>query len=182
MENWTVYKHTSPSGKVYIGITKRSCKIRWSNGKGYKDCPIFFRAIEKYGWNNIKHEILFENFNEVSAKMTEEDLIYYYKSIDKSYNITNGGDGVKGVQKFGEDNPFYGHSHTDVAREKIAKSQIGENNSMFGTKAPCAIQVNGKYLTEYASEIGIPYKKFYLYYYKHNKDLEKTINYYLNKK
>ena len=32
---WTVYKHTSPSNKVYIGITSREPKLRWDNGNGY---------------------------------------------------------------------------------------------------------------------------------------------------
>lgn len=182
MDKWIVYRHTSPSGKVYVGITKRNCKVRWNNGLGYKDCPLFFKAISKYGWENIIHEILFENFNEISAKITEEDLIYYYKSINKSYNITDGGDGMKGVKKFGEENPFYKHQHSEESKQKISESQQGNKNSMYGTKAPCAIKINGKYLTEYAEEIGVPYKKFYLYYYRHEKDLEKTINYYLSKK
>ena len=36
MNNYCVYKHTSPSGKVYVGITKLKPKYRWNNGKGYK--------------------------------------------------------------------------------------------------------------------------------------------------
>lgn len=35
MNNYCVYKHTSPSGKVYVGITKLKPKYRWNNGKGY---------------------------------------------------------------------------------------------------------------------------------------------------
>lgn len=29
MNNYCVYKHTSPSGKVYVGITKLKPKYRW---------------------------------------------------------------------------------------------------------------------------------------------------------
>lgn len=32
MNNYCVYKHTSPSGKVYVGITKLKPKYRWNNG------------------------------------------------------------------------------------------------------------------------------------------------------
>ena len=32
MESYTVYKHTSPSGKVYIGITKLGVERRWQRG------------------------------------------------------------------------------------------------------------------------------------------------------
>ena len=65
MADYIVYKHTSPSGKVYIGITGRTVKERWGkNGNGYKYCPYFYRAIKKYGWDNIKHEILYEGLTE----------------------------------------------------------------------------------------------------------------------
>lgn len=37
MKSYTVYKHTSPSGKVYIGITCRKPEYRWNHGKGYKE-------------------------------------------------------------------------------------------------------------------------------------------------
>ena len=56
-----VYKHTSPSGKIYIGITGKKPKVRWNNGNGYKHNRHFYRAIKLYGWNNILHEVLFEN-------------------------------------------------------------------------------------------------------------------------
>ena len=32
MKSYTVYKHTSPSGKVYIGITCRKPEYRWNHG------------------------------------------------------------------------------------------------------------------------------------------------------
>ena len=36
-KTYCVYKHTSPSGKVYIGMTcKDPPEKRWSNGNGYK--------------------------------------------------------------------------------------------------------------------------------------------------
>lgn len=60
MDNYIVYRHTSPSGKVYIGITSRQPEQRWLNGNGYKDSPKFYNAIKKYGWDNFNHEILFQ--------------------------------------------------------------------------------------------------------------------------
>ena len=56
-DNWTVYKHISPSGKVYIGITSIVPELRWK--KGYGKQTIFGKAVGKYGWNNFTHEILF---------------------------------------------------------------------------------------------------------------------------
>ena len=50
---YTVYKHITPSGKVYIGITSIKPDKRWNRGKGYKDNIYFSNAINKYGWDNI---------------------------------------------------------------------------------------------------------------------------------
>lgn len=45
--NFIVYKHTSPSGKVYIGITMQAPSERFKYGNGYKDNEYFWRAIKK---------------------------------------------------------------------------------------------------------------------------------------
>lgn len=91
MNNISIYRHTSPSGKVYIGQTCKKPEHRWDNGKGYKQCTVFFYAIKKYGWENIQHEVLFTGLDQLNADIIEEDLIYYYKQIGKSYNLANGG-------------------------------------------------------------------------------------------
>ena len=92
--NYTVYKHTSPSGKIYIGITKFDPKYRWlNNGRGYKTQTVFFNAIIKYGWINFTHEILYTNLSEEEALNKEEELILQYKSYDRryGYNISKRG-------------------------------------------------------------------------------------------
>lgn len=95
---YLVYRHTSPSGKVYIGITCQSAKKRWQNGKGYtkNNQPYFNAAILKYGWNNFKHEILLKDRTESEAKYAERYLIKWYKLHNISYNITDGGEGMLG--------------------------------------------------------------------------------------
>ena len=96
VKNYTVYKHTSPSGKVYIGITCCPVEKRWGkNGSKYKTQP-FYRAIKKYGWDNINHEILFTNLSKDEAFQKEIELIKYYNSTDRryGYNISNGGNEV----------------------------------------------------------------------------------------
>ena len=97
-KNWCVYKHTTPNGKVYIGITSQKTQLRWRNGKGYKT-QVFNHAIEKYGWDNIVHEVLYENLLHEDACKKEKELIEEYKSNDRryGYNITSGGDGTIGV-------------------------------------------------------------------------------------
>ena len=64
---WSVYIHTTPSGKKYIGITSINPKERWNGGiSGYKG-QIFEYAIRKYGWNNIIHEIIATNLSQEEA-------------------------------------------------------------------------------------------------------------------
>lgn len=90
---WSVYKHTSPSGKVYIGIAK-DVKHRWrNNGSGYKGSTRIWYAIQKYGWDNFKHDIVAEKLTRQEACDMEIALIEKYKSTDPTfgYNLTSGG-------------------------------------------------------------------------------------------
>lgn len=91
---YTVYKHTSPSGKVYIGVTSLRPKERWSGGAGYVKNKHFYRAIKKYGWENIKHEILFDGLSKEDAFKTEIELIKEYRSNEREfgYNLGTGGE------------------------------------------------------------------------------------------
>lgn len=103
-KTFCVYIHTSPSEKTYIGITCQDVQNRWKNGRRYLEKnkngkyahPAFANAINKYSWKVFKHEVRFKNLTEKDAKMIEVDLIYYFKKIGKSYNISDGGDGFLG--------------------------------------------------------------------------------------
>lgn len=52
---WIVYMHKNKiNNKVYIGQTHRTLEERsQAHGTGYKKCLLFWRAIEKYGWDNF---------------------------------------------------------------------------------------------------------------------------------
>lgn len=90
--NYTVYMHIAPSGKRYIGVTSMPVEKRWQKGKGYQN-QIFYHAIQKYGWNNLKHEILFQNLTREEAEQKEIELIAFYDTTNrnKGYNIAVGG-------------------------------------------------------------------------------------------
>ena len=90
--SYTVYKHTSPNNKVYIGITSRKPEYRWNSGKGYINNKYFTTAINKYGWNEFEHSILYENLSKEEAETKEIELIKKYKSNQREYgyNIENG--------------------------------------------------------------------------------------------
>lgn len=101
MNDYYVYKHTSPHGKVYIGITQQRPEKRWKRGLGYKYNPCFFNAIKKYGWDNFKHEILAEALDKEQAEEMEVRLIREYQSFDrnKGYNIALGGNAPSPVEE-----------------------------------------------------------------------------------
>ena len=93
-----IYKHTFPNGKVYFGYTSyKNPKQRWGkNGVGYKDQPVY-DAIEHFGWDNIKHEIIIKGIPTVAeAKMHEKALIneHHSNDIHFGYNFTPGGDSI----------------------------------------------------------------------------------------
>lgn len=96
-----VYKHTSPNGKIYIGITKVDPKQRWSNGNGYYYNAHFNSAIQKYGWNNFTHKILYSGLTREEACEKERFLISFYHSDDPKYgyNRTQGGESNFSVSK-----------------------------------------------------------------------------------
>ena len=81
---YLVYIHTNKiNGKKYIGITSKKSSQRFRNGRGY--CSRFGNAIKKYGWNNFKHEILYNNLTRNQAEMIESELIKFYKTTFEKY-------------------------------------------------------------------------------------------------
>ena len=93
---WSIYKHTFPNGKVYIGLTKQEPEKRFKNGYGYEDCPLMFNAIKKYGWNNVQTTWLYSNIETVQeAGLLERKAIQEYRSNEREfgYNLSNGGQG-----------------------------------------------------------------------------------------
>lgn len=108
-ENYTVYMHRFPNGKVYIGITCQRPGARWRNGEGYKG-QVVYSAIIKYGWENVEHIILFSRLTKEQAEEKEIELIAVFRSNEKrhGYNIDNGGN-CEGT-------------HSQETRAKIAES------------------------------------------------------------
>lgn len=94
MDGYTLYMHTVPNGKKYVGITYRDPEKRWNHGSGYASNSEFHKDILKYGWNNIKHKILLTGLTLEQAQTWEVELISKYKTTDPKhgYNFTRGGD------------------------------------------------------------------------------------------
>lgn len=122
---YKVYRHTCPNGKVYIGITSQTdINRRWQNGYGYHNNVLFYRAIKKYGWENIRHEVLFDGISKQAAEKKEIELIKITKSNNPryGYNIENGGNCIG--------------THSEETKRKISDSQRGEKNHNYGKPSP----------------------------------------------
>lgn len=158
-KKYCVYIHIFPNEKTYIGITCQNPKYRWRHdGTGYKpkkkNSSRMWNAILKYGWDNIKHEILYKNLTKEDACQKEIELIALYQSNNKKfgYNISKGGESstleeetkqkISNARKgnnygmIGENAPMYGKHHTEEAKQKISNALSGENNPSYGK--PCS--------------------------------------------
>lgn len=93
-KKYCVYIHINKTNdKKYIGITSKPPKQRWDNGKGYLNNPYFNHSIEKYGWDNFEHKVLFENLTKEESKITEIEMIEKFNTlVPNGYNLTKGGD------------------------------------------------------------------------------------------
>ena len=140
---YEVYAHIFPNNKVYIGITSYGAKNRWHGGYGYKKQQMMWRAIQKYGWDNIEHKVLFDGLTEDEAKQKEIELIALYKSDQREYgyNIRHGGDICAGYKlsnetrnkmseaKKGCKNWIYGKHMPKNVRDKLSESHMGIKHS-----------------------------------------------------
>lgn len=94
MNKYFVYAHENKiNGKLYIGITGRNKpEDRWQNGRGYSG-TLFGNAINKYGWENFNHIVLFSGLSKEEACQKEIQIIKDLHTQDRryGYNIADGG-------------------------------------------------------------------------------------------
>lgn len=143
---YTVYKHKNKiNNKVYIGITIQKPQHRWGkDGNGYKQNKYFYSAIQKYGWDNFEHIILFENLEPDVAYKKEQELIALYKSNSKEYgyNQSVGGEFGSLGCSMSEDArkkislANKGKTLSDEAKEKDRLAHLGCKNAMWGKPSP----------------------------------------------
>ena len=121
-KTWTIYKHTNKiNGWSYIGQTASAkAKYRWGrNGKWYQGQKLFWEAIQEYGWENFRHEILEEGIPTLAeANKREIYWIQFYHTWQgdpecRGYNTMRGGS-----------NNWY--IATDETREKMRQAKLGK--------------------------------------------------------
>jgi group I intron endonuclease len=119
MNNYVVYVHTNKTnGKRYVGITNNISKRWCANGRRYEECPHFWAAIKKYGWNGFTHEVIETGLTIDEANEAEKYYIAKYKTCNNlyGYNIQPGGDFVPTMT---------GKHHTEETRAKMRAKARG---------------------------------------------------------
>lgn len=147
--SYCVYKHTFPNGKIYIGITSIKPEKRWRYGKGYKHNQFLTDAVLKYGWDNVKHDILYSGLTKEEAEQKEIELITKHHATNRKfgYNLDNGGNCIG--------------KHSEATRLKISQNQDPEK---LRRKKVIQCDLNNNFIKEYRGlreaerETGIPHQ------------------------
>ena len=141
-----IYKLTSPSGKIYIGQTQ--CFQDRMQGYRRGKCNLYVkRAVDKYGLENIKLEILEKD---VPLEKLDEREQFYFDTLqpfgDSGYNICTEAGTTRGRKRppeemqgsidyvtgrFGELNHFYGKKHSEETKQKQREVKLGKKQSDY---------------------------------------------------
>ena len=77
--NYSVYIHIFPNGKKYVGVSENINK-RWGTfGLPYVKNIEMYKDILKYGWENIKHEIILVTNDSFKARKLENKIIEIFE-------------------------------------------------------------------------------------------------------
>lgn len=165
-QSFVLYCHTNLiNNKKYFGITGRLPEKRWgNNGCNYKRNEHFYSAIQKYGWDNFSHEVLFTNLSQADASKLEQEYISKYNTINPKYgyNNTSGGEinyyfSDETKQKMSE--AASKRVFTDEWRKHLSESRKGRESWNKGVSPSAEIRAKlsrastGRYHTEKSKKL-----------------------------
>lgn len=171
MNIYIIYKLIFPNNKIYIGQTN-DFKRRMNQYKNLKENysnKYLYNSIIKYGWNNVKKEILFTTTKEYINNAEQYFIIRYNSKFENGngYNLTDGGEkdySVSEETKKKMRKPKSENHRINISKSKMgkrckpfsdkhkinmSKSKMGKNNPMF----------NVKHSKEYNEKISISLQK-----------------------
>lgn len=136
------------NGKRYVGVTRQTLATRVSQhkycslrGQGFR----LHAAIRKYGFDAFEFSILKRCFS--IDEMFEEE-IRFVSELKPEYNVTTGGDGVRGIYiseatrkllsiaASGKPGTFLGKRHRPESIEKMRQASLGAAGHWLGKKRP----------------------------------------------
>ena len=166
--NYSVYQHVTPDGMYYFGQTQNVEK-RWSkNGAGYKKTSLQ-PYIEKYGWDNIQHIVLFENQTKENALWIENFLIETAREDGVCINQRRSGNISKeeGYNKNQSKQYYETNKEQVLEQKKQYYEQNKEQQKQYREKNKDKKQIYDKQYYETNKEQILEQKK---QYYETNKD------------
>lgn len=109
---YSIYVHTLPNGKRYVGCTGLKPVKRFGNGSKYRGNKNFYNDILLFGWNNIQHHVLETVMDKETAIKREEyyTLLWRTNEPEFGYNIKIG-------------NTRFGFRHTEESKKKIGEKR-----------------------------------------------------------
>ncbi len=132
--NYGIYRLIFPNGKSYIGQSV-DLNNRFSLYKNSlcKKQNHLYNAIQKYGWDNIKIEILLYTDDRRILNIAEVFFIKYFHSMKNGYNMTVGGGGCNGAKRSEETKRKMsiagkGRIVSKESKEKMSKAQKGKKH------------------------------------------------------
>jgi group I intron endonuclease len=131
-----VYKITNLiDDKLYFGQTTGKVSVRWNSHIANKSCKALCGAIEKYGKENFKIEIILRCNNKEELDARESFCIRIFNSLaPNGYNLLTGGSNGKhhedtkkkmSALKKGKPSPFKGKKRSEEAVKKNSIGHIG---------------------------------------------------------
>lgn len=114
------------NGKRYVGKTKRSLEQRWrehvTHSHGGSEEMALYQAIRKHGAESFELSVLEECDGEDALDEAERKWIRELGTFRREYNMTEGGDGLKGYR------------HTEATKRRMSESRRGEKNHNHGKR------------------------------------------------
>lgn len=163
MNTWTIYMYQFPNGKKYIGKTMRTMSRRQGGSRfcGYEKCTLVYRAMQKYGFENIKQIILFKGkMKDEEASRLEQSCIllfktnvYRFNTPEYGYNLTDGGEGQNGRKLVGFElerslkqldeyrDVWRGSHHTEESKHKMSIAKKGKKRGSMSEETKRKISV-----------------------------------------
>lgn len=146
-----IYAHINKqNNKVYVGQTIQNPNTRFGkdgNNYNYNRNNLFYNAIQKYGWNNFEHKIIYtiecESKDDLLLALNnlEEQAILKYNSCNREcgYNVESGGKNT---------------SKSDTTKQKISNSMKGKKLSEeHKQKIKAALNKNKKEIENIINEL-----------------------------
>lgn len=166
-----IYCLTSPSGKQYIGQTKRAFIKRLNEHKKcISGCIILNNAIQKYGFDSFTYEVLVET-NNLFLNNYEKDFINMFNTMEPNgYNVRSGGSQCSthsiesrnrmSLAKRGTKNHNYGKERSADTKLKISQARSGEKHHFYGKSLSYEHKL--KLSNSHKSDISLPMYMIYV--------------------